>query len=94
MTYSVFWKASAEDMLIGFYVAALEKEDDELAESIAAVVPKLDQVLMDDPGSKGESRIEGERIFIESPVTITFQVNETELQVWVLTVKLHKKRRR
>jgi hypothetical protein len=65
-----------------------------LAGAITTAVARIDQALQKNPEAVGESRTEEERILIEAPFTVTFEIRELDYQVWVLTVKQHRHRSR
>jgi hypothetical protein len=53
---------------------------------INATVTRIDQQLQHDPEDQGESRDEGRRILLESPLGVLFRVQPHDRTVSVLTV--------
>ena len=84
--YKVLWRRRVlEGELAAIVVRAMEEGQDVSALTFA--MERVDQLLCNDPKSRGESRGEFERVLIVPPLTITFEVHEEERIVFVLSVR-------
>lgn len=68
MTYRVHWLATAEADLSDIWLNANDRS------SITAAARAIDRRLEANPETEGESRSEGRRIIIESPLAAVYRV--------------------
>jgi hypothetical protein len=61
-----------------------EHADATLREAIVQASRRVDQQLQSDPHDQGESREEGTRILFESPLGVTFEIDEPKKLVRIL----------
>jgi hypothetical protein len=80
MTYAVEWLPDALNELAAVWMAAPDQT------AVTAASHRLDRRLMTDPHDVGESRDGPDRIAIESPLQILFQILEAERRVEVRAV--------
>lgn len=81
MTFSVLWKARAEEQLAAVWMAARDRD------AVASAANRIDSLLRSDPSSRGESRAGAIRILIVPPLAVTFEVNEADRTVLVLDLR-------
>jgi hypothetical protein len=84
MSYTVIWRHVLQAKLAELYVTAREQGQD--AGAITRAVAEIDRLLRTQPGTRGESRADQERVLFVPPLTVTFEVHEEERIVYVLTV--------
>ena len=80
MNFTVIWKPAAEEALADIWLRA----DDRTA--VVAAGDRLDRALSRDPLVIGESRTGEIRIAFESPLGITYQVDQQARTVTVTSV--------
>jgi hypothetical protein len=80
MNFQVFWVSDAEDELAAIWIDADDRN------AITTAAHRIDSVLRVNPENAGESRDEGQRILIERPLGVTFDVSAQDRTVFVLTV--------
>jgi hypothetical protein len=80
MNYEVVWDIDAERELARIWLAS------RLRFAIRDVADQMDAALSRAPHQCGESRDEGHRILLVSPLGVLFQVDDNERQVRVLSV--------
>lgn len=80
MNFHVRWTNVAADSLSDAWI----KADQQVRRAITQASSRLDQDLQTDPQSKGESRPDGRRIYIDIPLGVLFRVN-TRLQTVTVT---------
>jgi hypothetical protein len=86
MNFTVVWRWPATNALAAAVVAALEAGDGSGA--IAAAAARVDDLLRRDAAHAGESRPNRERVVIDSPLTVFFEVHDEERVVVVLSVRV------
>jgi hypothetical protein len=82
--FKVTWIPSAENRLAELWLGS------RIASQITRAADRLDTLLAENPSAVGESRSEDFRIAFESPLAITFLVDEAAsevviLHVWILS---------
>lgn len=82
------WLQPAVEELAAIWTDA----DSTLRQAITSATHQIDQRLRVDPTSQGESRPEGRRILLVSPLGITFRVEPEREAVSVVRVWLFRKR--
>jgi hypothetical protein len=80
--FKVTWIPSAENRLAELWLGS------RIASQITRAADKLDALLTENPFAVGESRSDYIRIAFESPLTITFLVDEAAGEVVILHVWL------
>jgi hypothetical protein len=80
--FKVTWIPSAENRLAELWLGS------RIASQITQAADRLDSLLVEDPFAVGESRSESLRIAFESPLAITFLVDENTREVVILHVWL------
>ena len=80
MKYTVTWAPTAERALAEIWLRASDRT------AVTEASNRIDQALKHDPETKGESRGRNDRILLESPLGVDFEVNALDLKVTVLTV--------
>lgn len=84
MRFRVLWLRSALDELARTYLLAAESD---LGMAVTSLIAQIDQVLAVNPQHIGESRADGERILIRSPLVLEYEVfDEAKVDV-VRTVR-------
>jgi hypothetical protein len=78
--FIVRWVPEALNELATIWMQASDRTE------ITAAVARIDRQLQDDPEDQGESRDEGRRILLESPLGVMFRVQPADRTVFVLTV--------
>ncbi len=81
MNFRVVWLRIALAPVARAYTALSEAGDD--AEAVTRAMARIDQLLEGDPYACGESRAFGERILIESPLAVRYEVHDAEQVVVV-----------
>lgn len=76
----VEWTEVALERLAAIWTRANDRA------AVTAAVNRIDATLQRDPEAQGESRDEGRRILIESPLGVLFQVSPTDRVVLVLAI--------
>lgn len=82
------WKRSAVDDLARVWVAA----DAALRQAITAASHSIEARLRTDPLNEGESRPAGRRITFEPPLAVTFRLGKDGHTIFVLEVRLIRRR--
>jgi len=85
MNFTVVWRWRATNILADAVVTALEAGHG--SEGITAATARIDSLLRQNPATVGESRPGHERIVIDAPLTVYFEVHEDERVVIVLSVR-------
>jgi len=85
MNFTVVWRWRATDALADAVVTALEAGHNTAA--IATAAARVDDLLRRNPATLGESRPGHERVVIEAPLTVFFEIHEEEHVVIVLSVR-------
>jgi len=85
MNFTVIWRWRATHALADAVVTGLETGRG--SEAITVAAAQVDTVLRQNPASVGESRPGHERVVIEPPLTVFFEVHEEERVVIVLSVR-------
>ena len=80
MSYSVTWRPAAEQELADLWLSASDRD------AVTRAAHIIDRRLEADPENEGESRPNGRRILIVSPLAVIFRVQPTGQEVLVLTV--------
>lgn len=91
MKYEVIWQPTAVENVTAAYLAALAEGR---GSAVAAAVARIGHLLSREPMEQSESREGAERVLIESPLTIGFEVAETERRVYVLSARYYQPHRR
>lgn len=81
--YRVIWRRSIIEVKIAQILADLISRRQDTG-TIVAAMARIDQMLSQDPQSKGESRPDFQRVRIESPLPVTFEVHEKQRVVYIL----------
>jgi len=68
MRFTVIWKPTAEATLAQIWVDSADRA------GVAAAANRIDEILKQDPESKGESRSGSFRIVFVEPLAVDFQV--------------------
>jgi hypothetical protein len=90
MNYRVIWRNAATRQLTEHFANAMQRGEDTAA--ITRAVATLDQRFQGNPASVGESRSGGERIAIQAPLSVYFEVHDEERIVIVLSVRYRRRR--
>ena len=90
MNFTVIWRRRATDNLADAVVVALESGRG--SEAITAASARIDALLRNNPSDVGESRPNHERVVIDAPLTVYFEVNTEERVVIVLSVRYFTRR--
>jgi hypothetical protein len=77
--FHVHWIPSALNDLAEIWSRANDRQ------AVTEATQRIDDMLSRDPGSQGESRDEGRRILLESPLGVLFRVDATARTVSVLS---------
>src|SRR5262245_27556474 len=80
MNYRVEWSETAEQELARIWLGAADRN------AISRAAHAIDQELQRDPNNAGESRSDGERIIIHSPLAAKYHVDQAARTVRVFTV--------
>ena len=80
MRYTVIWTPNAEGMLAELWLNSAHRQ------AVTAASHAIDQQLRIDPDQQGESRDQGRRILLETPLGVLFRVLPADRIVYVLTV--------
>ncbi len=80
MRYTVLWRPTAEAALADLWTSASDRV------TIAQAADAVDAMLRNDPGEVGESRGDGSRILIVSPLAVRYDVSEDDRRVAVWAV--------
>jgi hypothetical protein len=84
MNYTVIWPPPADDQLTDQYLVALaDGRGDEFTQSVSEIEVKLAR----DPLAVGESRDEPDRVLIELPALVTYDVDSAARTVNILGVR-------
>ena len=81
MKYTVIWKPSAKQHLADIWLSAEDRA------AIASAADRIDRLLASDPLDVGESRSGNDRILIDVPLAVVFEVSELDRRVDVLTIR-------
>jgi len=81
MSYQVTWTAVAEDELAEIWVNAPDQA------AVTQAAHRIDQLLRSNPATVGESRSPGERVLIEPPLVVSYEIIEDDKRVNVLGVR-------
>jgi hypothetical protein len=84
MKYTLVWNQSAEDDLASFWLDAPSGQQTNIQEAVDIV----EAALRHRPHEVGESRGDGTRLEIQSPVALSFEVHDDERTVRVLSIRL------
>jgi hypothetical protein len=84
------WKKSAVADLARIWVAA----DSAVRQAITVASRNIEMRLRTDPLNEGESRSAGRRITFEPPLAVTFRLAKDGRTVFVLEVRLIRRRKR
>jgi len=84
MKYTLVWNQSAEDDLASFWLDAPIGQQTKIQEAVDMV----EAALRHRPHDIGESRGDGTRLEIQFPVALSFEVNDDERKVRVLSIRL------
>jgi hypothetical protein len=82
MTYTVVWKATAEQQLARTWTDAADRN------AVNAAAREIDGLLRSDPWTQGESRTRTIRVAFIHPLGVYFHVSEADRLVSVLRVWL------
>jgi mRNA-degrading endonuclease RelE of RelBE toxin-antitoxin system len=88
MTYTVLWVPQAEQRLAALWLSAPDRE------AVTTAAHRIDQQLRSNPEDQGEARSVGQRVLIDPPLGVIFQVQPEDRVVYVLTVWRFDKRPR
>jgi hypothetical protein len=80
MNFTVTWLASAEDELATIWLEAPNRD------AITQAAAKIDHRLKKRPLDEGESRENGRRILIETPLAVVYRVDVDDRLVRVLQI--------
>lgn len=80
MTFTVVWTEAAERELSAIWLSSTNRA------FISAAANKIDETLRVDPDQQGESRNPGQRILLETPLGVTFEILTDDNLVRVLDV--------
>ena len=80
MTFSVVWLPVAEQQLAEVWVRASDKA------AVTNATSEIDRVLRLNPDRVGESRPDGRRILLESPLGVVYRIDYTNAVVRVVSV--------
>jgi hypothetical protein len=86
--YTVVWSDEALAGLVNWWANA----DPDLQPLITAAVHCIDESLADDPENAGESRDDGNRIWLEFPLGVLFNINSDKRTVHIGKVWIFRKR--
>ncbi|MGH7199587.1 MAG: hypothetical protein ACREJB_03220 [Planctomycetaceae bacterium] len=80
MNYTVLWLPDVEQELAGIWA------DTDDQRSVTEAANEIERLLKRDPAKAGESRPNGRRILLVSPLGIIFRVNELDRVVTVSNI--------
>ena len=80
MRFTVIWTAPAEQNLAAVWMAALDRN------AVTSAANIVDQLLAEDPETRGEARFDTVRSFVLVPLGLDFEVVELDRIVYVLSV--------
>jgi mRNA-degrading endonuclease RelE of RelBE toxin-antitoxin system len=80
MTYTVTWKPEAERRLATLWMNASDRS------AVTKAANEIDRRLRFGPEREGESRDQGRRVVLESPLGVLIKVEPQDRIVYVLTV--------
>ena len=80
--WTVIWKRSLVERKVAEFVAEAIEKGYAVAE-ITNAMDQIDRVLSLNPASAGESRSGSDRVLIQKPLVITFEIHEDEHVVLV-----------
>jgi plasmid stabilization system protein ParE len=80
MKYTVLWRPFAERKLAELWTTASDRN------AVTRAADRIDSMLANDPDQLGESRSGKRRVLIVEPLSVYFQVEEDDRQVWVVAV--------
>lgn len=83
--FRVIWRTSLIQNRLAALVLDLFQRGQDTA-PITIAMAEIDRILESNPSEAGESRGSFERVLIVPPLTVTFDVNEEEEIVYVLTL--------
>jgi hypothetical protein len=84
MTYRVIWLDSAIGLLSTIYLTRLRRGTG--ADAVVRASAAVDRLLAPNPTGVGESRSGNERVLIEAPLTVYYEVHDDERVVVVTSV--------
>jgi len=79
--YQVIWRPSAQDRLAEIWLKTRDRD------AVARAMHQIEDTLRRAPFTAGESRSDYERILIESPLVVAFEVDRDEHVAIVLAVR-------
>ena len=86
--FRVIWRTSLiQNRLAALVLDFFQRGQD--SSPITKAMAEIDRILETNPSEAGESRENIERILIVPPLTVTFDVNEEEQIVYILTLGYH-----
>ena len=80
MRFTVTWHPSATEELTQIWLDAADRN------AITQAANAIDHALADDPQNKGEE-FYGDRLFVATPLAVTFAVHDADRVVQVLQVR-------
>jgi hypothetical protein len=86
--FRLHWLQTALDQLMTIWMPA----DSPLRKAITTATQQIDQQLQSDPYGQSESRPQGRRILLVSPLGVLFRIEADGLTVTVLRVWVFRKR--
>jgi len=86
MNYKVIWKKVAEKQLAEIWVRSHDRS------RIVAVADRIVSSLGSNPEDLGESRTGGDRVIIESPLAVTYRIDERSKTVLILKIHAFERR--
>ena len=87
--YRVIWRNAVIRRRAPEIIDALI-ERGEAAKPVYQAMARIFVALATDPDEQGESRADGERVFFDEPVSVTYEVHEDEKVVFILTMTYYK----
>jgi len=82
MKYTVVWKPSVRDRLAEIWVGAPDRQ------AVTAAANHIEQLLQEDAANQGEARASAEeRILVELPLAVVYEVLEQDRRVQVLAIR-------
>lgn len=79
MRYTVIWTDSAEQNLAAVWLAAPDRN------AVTSAANIVDQLLADDPETRGETRFDTVRSLVIVPLGVDFEIVELDRIVYVLS---------
>lgn len=89
MTFSVIWVQAALDQLAREFVPLWGTDQ---GRAITAAMARIDGLLETNPGDRGESRPGTERVLIEPPLLVRFEIHEEQRVVIVTDARYRRPR--